>query len=92
MSILNRYVWVYLSWDETKQEGELSLWTSPDPNAPRLDTIATPFVYHAIRNDVRYNVNSEIKLAEKTVIRICGTMYDTEFAVPKTIARKRRRK
>jgi len=92
VSILNRYVWVYLTWDEKKQEGELSLWTSPDANAPRLDTIATPFVYHAVRNDVRYNLSSEISLAEKTVIKICGTMYDTEFVMSKAIARKRSRK
>lgn len=92
MSILNRFVWVYLAWDVKKQEGELSLWTSPDQDAPRLDTIATPFIYHAIRNDVRYNVNSEIELAEKTVIKICGAMYDTEFVISKTIARKRSRR
>ena len=91
-TFLRRYVWVYLIWDTKRQEGELSLWTSPDANAPHLENISTPFAYQLTRNEVRYIVKSEVALAEKTAIKICGTMYDTEFEMPKTIARKRSRK
>lgn len=92
MNFIHRYVWVYLCWDEGKQSGELSFWISPDKDAQHLDTIPTPHSYSLTRNDVRYILQSEVKLSELTAIKVAGIMYDTEFVIAPKIPMKSRRK
>jgi hypothetical protein len=92
MNFITRYVWAYLSWNDGKQISELSFWISPDPNAPHMDTIPTPNSYSLTRNDVRYLLQSEVKLSEISAIRIAGILYDAEFLIAPKIPMKSRRK
>ncbi len=88
---VKRYVWVHIIPDDDTERFNVSLWVSPDKNGRPFPGINTPHIYRLTRNDVVYTVESEVLLSQALAIRIAGTMYDTEFALPLTRAKKARR-
>lgn len=91
MNKINRYVWVYLNYDTKRHEAELTMFVSPDMYGQRLTTIPTPHQYKLTRNDVCYNVSSEVLLSEPKAIEIASLMYETEFVIAPKIKMKARR-
>jgi len=77
-TILNRYVWVYLSHDQKRNIWEWSSWQSKDDNGGL--GIPTPHLKVYSRNGVRYTVRSEYPLKPEDALQIVRSLYEYEFS------------
>lgn len=77
-TILNRYVWVYLSHDKKRNIWEWATWLGKDDGTGL--GIPTPFIKTFLRNGVRYTVRSERELPVEDALQIVRSLYEYEFA------------
>lgn len=78
MTVINRYVWVFLSHDKKRNIWEWSTWYSPDDKLGY--GIPTPHCKVYARNGVRYTVWSEYPLPDADALQIVRSLYEYEFS------------
>lgn len=77
-AMLNRYVWVYASFDKKRHIWEWSSWQGVEGGSGL--GIPTPHKKTFARNGVRYHMQCERDISDADAIQIVRSLYEFEFA------------
>lgn len=74
---INRYVWLYWSWNRTMRRWEWMQFVSTESGpAPLLDT---PYAASLVRDGVRWNVRSELPIPTEQLKRLIVPIHRNFF-------------
>lgn len=68
----------------------MSLWVSPDKNSVKPDVAPTPYGYTLTRNELRYNLYSEVQLSQNAAIKMAVMLYEAEFVIAPKLQMKQK--